>query len=152
MLANDAIFDYALKHMAHRVDFAADTVSTNPTTAARHAVFPMLSPQHSGVSRTALRVAGEATLGFWRDRLKQNGIATGQVVEVDGRLTLFFEDPEGQRLALIDDGGKGSGRNGDTHAASARASDDHHDDKKSDGSKKSDDKGGGRPGSSRHSK
>src|SRR5204862_1649286 len=55
-----------------------------------------------------LRVAGEATLGFWRDRLKQNGIATGQVVEVDGRLTLFFEDPEGQRLALIDDGGKGS--------------------------------------------
>src|SRR5438874_1732127 len=60
------------------------------------------------VSRTALRVAGEATLGLWRDRLKQNGIATGQVVEVDGRLTLFFEDPEGQRLALIDDGGKGS--------------------------------------------
>src|SRR5207248_8979454 len=60
------------------------------------------------VSRTALRVDGEAALGFWRDRLKQKGATTGQVVEVDGRLTLSFEDPEGQRLALVDDGGQGS--------------------------------------------
>jgi glyoxalase family protein len=27
--------------------------------------------------------------------------------ERDGRLTLRFEDPEGQRLALVDDGGAG---------------------------------------------
>jgi len=60
------------------------------------------------VSRTALRVAGETALGFWRDRLKQKGAAVGDVAEVDGRLTLSFEDPEGQRLALVDDGGKGS--------------------------------------------
>src|SRR5438270_8785311 len=26
------------------------------------------------VSRTALRVSGEATLGFWRDRLRQTGV------------------------------------------------------------------------------
>jgi glyoxalase family protein len=59
------------------------------------------------VSRTALRVAGEGALGFWRDRLKQKGAAVGEVTEVDGRLALPFEDFEGQRLALIDDGGKG---------------------------------------------
>jgi glyoxalase family protein len=60
------------------------------------------------VSRTALRVAGEGALGFWRDRLKHKGAEVGEVTEVDGRLTLPFEDFEGQRLALVDDGGKGS--------------------------------------------
>ena len=29
------------------------------------------------------------------------------MAERDGRLTLDFEDPEGQRLALVDDGGRG---------------------------------------------
>jgi glyoxalase family protein len=55
-----------------------------------------------------LRVAGEKTLGYWRDRLKQAGGVTGDIVEVDGRLTLPFEDGEGQRLVLVDDGGAGS--------------------------------------------
>jgi glyoxalase family protein len=55
-----------------------------------------------------LRVAGEQSLGFWRDRLKQAGRHTGEVTEVDGRLTLPFEDGEGQRLVLVDDGGAGS--------------------------------------------
>ena len=59
------------------------------------------------VSRTALRVAGEAALGYWRDRLRQKGAAVGEVAEVDGRLTLHFEDLEGQRLALVDDAGRG---------------------------------------------
>lgn len=60
------------------------------------------------VSRTALRVNGEAALGYWRDRLKTQGVAGGDVAEVDGRLTLEFEDREGQRLALVDDGGVGT--------------------------------------------
>jgi glyoxalase family protein len=60
------------------------------------------------VSRTALRVAGEGALGYWRDRLRQRGAAVGDIVEIDGRLTLPFEDFEGQRLALVDDGGTGS--------------------------------------------
>lgn len=59
------------------------------------------------VSRTALRVNGEAALGYWRDRLKTLGVAGGDIAEVDGRLTLEFEDKEGQRLALVDDGGVG---------------------------------------------
>ena len=32
---------------------------------------------------------------------------TGEIIERDDRMTLDFEDPEGQRLSLIDDGGKG---------------------------------------------
>ena len=60
------------------------------------------------VSRTALRVAGEGALGFWRDRLKQKGVSVDGVVEIDGRLILPFEDFEGQRLALVDDGGNGT--------------------------------------------
>jgi glyoxalase family protein len=34
-------------------------------------------------------------------------VSHGEISEHDGRLTLTFEDPEGQRLALIDDKGKG---------------------------------------------
>jgi glyoxalase family protein len=68
------------------------------------------APERRGsnsISRTALRVAGEKSLGYWRDRLRQAGIDTGDVAEADGRLTLPFSDGEGQRLALVDDGGAG---------------------------------------------
>jgi glyoxalase family protein len=54
-----------------------------------------------------LRVAGESSLGYWRDRLRKAGGPTSEVTEVDGRLTLPFEDGEGQRLVLVDDGGAG---------------------------------------------
>ena len=81
----------------------------NPGTDLTFFDFPS-APERRGtnaISRTGLRVAGEKTLGFWRDRLKQTGGVTGEVVEVDGRLTLPFEDGEGQRLVLVDDGGAG---------------------------------------------
>jgi glyoxalase family protein len=55
-----------------------------------------------------LRVAGEKSLGYWRGRLRQAGGHIGDVSEVDGRLTLPFEDGEGQRLVLVDDGGVGT--------------------------------------------
>jgi glyoxalase family protein len=69
------------------------------------------APERRGtnsISRTGLRVAGEKTLLFWRDRLKAAGGVTGDVIEVDGRLTLPFEDGEGQRLVLVDDGAAGT--------------------------------------------
>jgi len=59
------------------------------------------------IIRTALRVAGEASLAWWARRLEEHRVAQQPVVAQDGRLTLEFEDPEGQRLALIDDGGAG---------------------------------------------
>jgi len=57
--------------------------------------------------RTHLRVSGAATLEWWAGRFREQGVTHGDVVERDGRPTLDFEDREGQRLALIDDGGLG---------------------------------------------
>lgn len=57
------------------------------------------------ITRTHLRVAGLPALEFWIARLRALELSTGEIVERDGRLTLDFEDPEGQRLALVDDGG-----------------------------------------------
>ncbi|MFZ5823710.1 MAG: ring-cleaving dioxygenase [Bacillota bacterium] len=59
------------------------------------------------ITRTYLRVNGREALQWWSGRLKEAGVKTSDVVEHDGRLTLFFEDPEGQRLALVDDQGQG---------------------------------------------
>lgn len=84
--------------------FYADK-NANPGTDLTFFDWPA-APERRGaraITRTALRVNGEKALGYWRDRLK-----TGGVKEIDGRLTLEFEDPEGQRLALIDDGGAGA--------------------------------------------
>ncbi len=69
-----------------------------------------VGPERRGtnaVIRTLLRVAGRETLDWWAERLTQHGVAHDGVVERDGRLTLDFEDPEGQRLGLVDDGGEG---------------------------------------------
>jgi glyoxalase family protein len=88
--------------------FYADA-KANPGTDLTFFDFPA-APERRGtnsISRTGLRVAGEQTLGWWRDRLKQADGHTGEVIEVDGRLTLPFEDKEGQRLVLVDDGGAG---------------------------------------------
>ena len=59
------------------------------------------------ITRTHLRVAGQESLEYWHARLAGEGIRVQPIVERDGRLTLDFEDPEGQRLALLDDGGHG---------------------------------------------
>jgi len=66
--------------------------------------------EHRGtrsIVRTCLRVNGEATLKWWVRRFDEFTIPHGDIFERDGRLTLRFEDPEGQRLALVDDGGAG---------------------------------------------
>lgn len=59
------------------------------------------------VTRTGFRVAGESALEYWRGRLSDLGVSHGEIDTVDGRSQLRFEDSEGQRLALVDDGGKG---------------------------------------------
>ena len=59
------------------------------------------------IVRTCLRVAGGATLDWWARRFRELGVPSSSIVERDGRQTLDFEDPEGQRLALVDDGGRG---------------------------------------------
>lgn len=72
--------------------------------------WPMAARERRGtrsIARTALRVAGgAAALAWWRRRLEEAGAHTGDVTEEDGRLSLPFEDAEGQRLALVDGGGE----------------------------------------------
>jgi glyoxalase family protein len=59
------------------------------------------------ITRTHLRVNGHDALDWWARRLAERGVPHGEIADRDGRLTLDFEDPEGQRLALVDDGGRG---------------------------------------------
>jgi glyoxalase family protein len=60
------------------------------------------------IVRTAFRVAGQESLRWWHGRFEELGVRHGPVEERDGRLTLDFEDPEGQRLSLVDDGAAGA--------------------------------------------
>ncbi len=60
----------------------------------------------NSVVQTALRVS-EAALAYWLARFDELGVAHGAIEAIDGRSRMTFEDPEGQRLALVDDGGAG---------------------------------------------
>src|SRR5690606_19081804 len=59
------------------------------------------------LSRTCFRVNGVASLEWWAGRLTAERVAHTGIFERDGRATIDFEDTEGQRLALVDDGGTG---------------------------------------------
>ncbi len=57
----------------------------------------------NSVCRTGLRVKGENTFEWWAAHFRQHGVKCGQPTEHLGRLTLNFEDAEGQRLSLVND-------------------------------------------------
>jgi len=89
--------------------FYADALA-NPGTDITFFDWPAPAERRGthSIARTALRVSGADTFGWWKDRLAKAGVTTGEIVERDGRVTLDFEDPEGQRLSLVDDGAKGA--------------------------------------------
>ena len=58
------------------------------------------------ITRTGFRIDAARSMDWWLKRLDAAGLRHGPVHERDGRLTFDFEDPEGQRLALVDDMGK----------------------------------------------
>jgi glyoxalase family protein len=58
------------------------------------------------ITRTHLRVPG-AALEWWAQRFAELGVSYAAPAERDGRQVIDFEDHEGQRLALVDDGGRG---------------------------------------------
>jgi glyoxalase family protein len=62
---------------------------------------------NNSITRTYLRVGSGESLAWWAQYLREKGVKSGEIVERDGRLTLDLEDPEGQRLSLVDDGGVG---------------------------------------------
>lgn len=60
------------------------------------------------VVQTGLRVGSPEAIRYWKSRLADLKVTHSEPVERDGRWTLDFEDPEGQRLSLVDDGGLGA--------------------------------------------
>lgn len=88
--------------------FYADGVAS-PGTDLTFFDWPVPPEQRGAhsITRTGLRVAGEAALAWWERHLSDLGVEHGVIGARDGRLTLDFEDFEGQRFSLIDDGGAG---------------------------------------------
>lgn len=88
--------------------FYADALGS-PGTDVTFFDWPVPRERRGGRSiiRTGLRVDGSQGFDYWTDRFDQLGVKHETPTVSDGRLTLDFEDGEGQRLALIDDGGVG---------------------------------------------
>jgi glyoxalase family protein len=88
--------------------FYADAVGTPGTDIT---FFDWPAPRErrgtQSIIRTCLRVAGHEALEWWAHRLEGSGVSHGGIREVDGRAVIDFEDTEGQRLSLLDDGGAG---------------------------------------------
>jgi glyoxalase family protein len=88
--------------------FYADAVGT-PGTDLTFFDWPMPREQRGthSITRTSLRVNGRNSLDWWAAHLTDLGVTHGDIIERDARLTIDLEDPEGQRLSLVDDGGLG---------------------------------------------
>ncbi|MBN1121901.1 MAG: ring-cleaving dioxygenase [Anaerolineae bacterium] len=87
--------------------FYADKVGS-PGTDMTFFDWPYVGPDQRGtdsIATTAFRVDGRAALDYWADRLAEHGVDHHGVESFAGREVIRFEDPEGQRLMLVDDGG-----------------------------------------------
>lgn len=87
--------------------FYADKVGT-PGTDITFFDWPHIGPNVRGtdsIAGTAFRVSGRAALEFWMERFLEFGVSYSDITEFEGRLLMPFEDPEGQRLYLVDDQG-----------------------------------------------
>jgi glyoxalase family protein len=84
--------------------FYADGVGSPGTDLT---FFDWLMPRErrgtSSIARTGLRVSDEGALQWWEDWLRDAGVIKTPIQTKDGRLTIDFEDPEGQRLSLVVD-------------------------------------------------
>ncbi len=80
----------------------------NPGTDMTFFDWPQTGPDQRGtdsIVTTMFRVNGRAALEYWHGRLAEHNAKPGEIETVAGRDLLRFEDHEGQRLALVDDGG-----------------------------------------------
>src|SRR5262249_33080464 len=86
--------------------------ATSPSSTGRsNAIAVATMPSHvRGTPAPAVRgpgVASRATRDWWAPRLTDAYAGHEGIADRDGRAVLDFEDAEGQRLAVIDDGGHG---------------------------------------------
>lgn len=87
--------------------FYADKLGS-PGTDMTFFDWPDIGPDHRGtdsIVNTMFRVSGRAALEYWAARFDELGVQHEQITSYAGRDVLRFEDPEGQRLTLVDDGG-----------------------------------------------
>lgn len=87
--------------------FYADKLGS-PGTDMTFFDWPQTGPDQRGadsIANTMFRVNGRAALEYWSERMAEHGAKPGPIGELGGQVILTFEDPEGQRLTLVDDGG-----------------------------------------------
>lgn len=87
--------------------FYADKLGS-PGTDMTFFDWPQTGPDQRGtdsIVNTMFRVNGRESLDYWAGRLADHGVSVGSIIQYLGRDILRFEDPEGQRLVLVDDGG-----------------------------------------------
>jgi glyoxalase family protein len=87
--------------------FYADKLGS-PGTDMTFFDWPQTGPDQRGtdsIVNTLFRVDGRAALDYWAGRLAAHGVQPQPVETFNGREFLRFEDPEGQRLTLVDDDG-----------------------------------------------
>lgn len=85
--------------------FYADKVGS-PGTDMTFFDWPNISREKRGtdsITATAFRVNGAAALEYWAQRLHEQGLEHQGLETFAGRAVLRFDDPEGQRLLLVDD-------------------------------------------------
>lgn len=85
--------------------FYADKIGS-PGTDMTFFDWPDIGPNRGGtdsISNTMFRVNGRAALEYWVARFDQLGVQHDDITSFAGRDVLRFEDPEGQRLTLVDD-------------------------------------------------
>lgn len=72
---------------------------------------PGAAREHRGnnsITQTTFRVHGEGVFQYWVGRFEQHRVVHTGIRERDGRQVLDFDDSEGTRLSLVDDGGLGT--------------------------------------------
>lgn len=87
--------------------FYADKLGT-PGTDMTFFDWPRIGQERRGtdsIAGTAFRVASREALNFWKGRLEELSVHQEEIKEFAGREILYFEDPEGQRLYLVNDQG-----------------------------------------------
>jgi glyoxalase family protein len=84
----------------------------NPGTELTFFEWPHMGPNQNGpgsIAQTALRVSSREALAWWTQRLDERGVKHAGISEFHGHALINFADPEGQQLALVDDGGAPGG-------------------------------------------
>ena len=87
--------------------FYADKVGS-PGTDMTFFDWPRIGPDNRGTDSivgTSFRVGSREALTFWAERFADLGVQQEEIISFAGRELLPFEDPEGQRLYLVNDKG-----------------------------------------------